>query len=381
MRRQPHVGVDVDQRGVLVVRQVEVELVELLRQPVGRAAALLPADHPFLLEKRCAVPALDAHPDPTGDQVGAAGQPVRPVTVGHPHLLVEHVGVLGLEVVGSVLEPEQVSRRASVRAWSTRCGRTRAANTAPRRYRSPPGPGCGWRARRPAGRWRRPGRRCRRRSGPGPCVSFGNFGRSASAAGRWSAMPKRSLPSLTKKAGPNPIVSVSADGRQPQRLAGIGRRRVRIEPDGAVVRRLRRRRSSARPSRSTACSIVDHVGLGVGGDVERAEVHPVLRRGDDARPGGRRGTAPACRSPSSAVLGRRARGRPAHRRRPRRRPLRSHPRRRTACAVTTPRVGAGLRSGCPGYWGAMTPCTWLTSLDSASMARESSWRCGSVTLS
>src|ERR1700709_2217415 len=29
----------------------------------------------------------------------------------------------------------------------------------------------------------------------------------------------------------------------------------------------------------------------------------------------------------------------------------------------------------------MTPCTWLTSLDKASIARESSWRWGSVTLS
>ena len=33
------------------------------------------------------------------------------------------------------------------------------------------------------------------------------------------------------------------------------------------------------------------------------------------------------------------------------------------------------------HWGAMTPCTWLTSLLSASIARESSWRCGSVTVS
>ena len=33
------------------------------------------------------------------------------------------------------------------------------------------------------------------------------------------------------------------------------------------------------------------------------------------------------------------------------------------------------------YFCATTPCTWLASLLSASMARDSSWRCGSVTVS
>ena len=49
----------------------------------------------------------------------------------------------------------------------------------------------------------------------GSMISLGNFGRSASAAGRWSAMPNRSLPSLAKNDGPNPIVSVSADAGSP----------------------------------------------------------------------------------------------------------------------------------------------------------------------
>ena len=80
-------------------------------ESVGPPGALLPSDHPFLLLQRGVVPRLDAHPDPPRDQVGAAGQPVRAVALGHPHIAVDRVGLLSLEVAGTVLEPEQVSRR------------------------------------------------------------------------------------------------------------------------------------------------------------------------------------------------------------------------------------------------------------------------------
>ena len=116
---------------------------------------------------------FDPHPDPAGHQIGAAGQPVRAVAVGHPHLLVQHVGVLGLDVVGSVLEPEQVSRGGLLAGG--RRGTAEAELRIPHRdgAEARRGRGCGWRARRPAGRWRRPARRCRRRCGRGPWSRWG----------------------------------------------------------------------------------------------------------------------------------------------------------------------------------------------------------------
>ena len=55
-----------------------------------RSRALVPfvaADDPLLLVQSGAVPGLDAHPDAPGHQIAAAGQPGRPVAVGHPHVL------------------------------------------------------------------------------------------------------------------------------------------------------------------------------------------------------------------------------------------------------------------------------------------------------
>ena len=59
------------------------------------------------------VPDLDGHVEPPGDEVGAAGQPVglRVVIGRDPDMLVDLRGLLGLEVLGAVLEPEQVPRR------------------------------------------------------------------------------------------------------------------------------------------------------------------------------------------------------------------------------------------------------------------------------
>ena len=116
-------------------------------------------------------------------------------------------------------------------------------------------------------------------------------------------------------------------------------------------------------------------------DVERGEVHPVLLRRDDARLAF---TAEWNRLVQPAEGGA-GRGRPASEgTRARRADDRGgHPRGTEQLAPGHTRGVADpvLPQGFPGYLGAMTPCTWLTSLDSASMARDSSWRCGSVTLS
>ena len=59
-------------------------------------------------------PRSRCHVDPAGDEVGAAGQPRRPSvssSASDPDVLVERVGLLGLDVGGAVLEAEQVARR------------------------------------------------------------------------------------------------------------------------------------------------------------------------------------------------------------------------------------------------------------------------------
>ena len=100
----------------------------------------------------------------------------------HPHVLVERVGVLGLEVRGAVLEAEQVARGRLVGRRRRRPAEAELRPAQRRRCRSRCGPGCGWRARRPAGRWRRPGRRGRRRErGRVERRRRGSAGRSISA--------------------------------------------------------------------------------------------------------------------------------------------------------------------------------------------------------
>ncbi len=204
------------------------------RQPVGGAAALLPADHPLLLEKRRAVPRLDAHPDPAADQIGAAGHPVRPVTLGHPHLLVEHAGVLGLDVVGSVLEAEQVSRRGLL------AGGRRGAAEPELGVAHRDGPEADPRqvADRVHGHLRVVG------AGLHDDVAAAASRvqrlvrelRQGRPAGRASAGDSEAvLAVLDEEARPEPDGQRQLRGRQPQRFAGIRRRRIGIEPDRTVV--------------------------------------------------------------------------------------------------------------------------------------------------
>ena len=92
-----------------------LRLVELLRRPGGRTLALVPPDDALLLGERRAVPDLDVHPDPAGDQVAAALEPGGADAGRHPDVVAQQVGVLGLDVAGAVLEAEQVARRGLAR--------------------------------------------------------------------------------------------------------------------------------------------------------------------------------------------------------------------------------------------------------------------------
>ncbi len=212
----------------------------------------------------------------------APGQPVGAVAVAHPDVLGQQVrGVLGLDVVGSVLEAEQVSRRGLLAR-----GRRRAAETqlrvahrggAERR----PGPGCGWRAPPPAGRWRRPARRCLRRSAPDPSSRWGtSAGRPARPGADRRCRTGPCRPSRTRTDRSRWSASApTAEGRAPHRCPPAART--------GCPRRLRRATvSSPAVIRSAICvhsrSIATTLVAAVGGDVEGAEVHSVLLRRDDA---------------------------------------------------------------------------------------------------
>src|SRR4051812_22696315 len=90
---------------------LEVDRVELVLRPERRAFALVPAEDGLLLAQRGAVPGLDDHPDPPGDQIGTADHPLWTVPGLGPHVVAQDVrAVFGLDVAGTVLEPHQVAR-------------------------------------------------------------------------------------------------------------------------------------------------------------------------------------------------------------------------------------------------------------------------------
>ena len=173
--------------------------------------------------ERLPVPGLDVHVDPPGHEVGAAGQPVALGSSPAPTQTCSSSvrGLLGLDVGGAVLEAEQVARRRLRGRGRSTSGRSRAATSAPRPCRSRSGPGCGSRARRPAGRRRRPGRRGRRREragsrlSPGKCGSVAQRRRAAGPRGRTGRGRRR----RGTAPGPKPkvIVSPPAAGRSPRR--------------------------------------------------------------------------------------------------------------------------------------------------------------------
>ena len=97
-----------------------------------------PPDDPLLVGERRAVPDLDQVPDPPGDHVAATDHPGRLVAGGDPHVLVE-LGGAGPEVVGAVLEAQQVPGRALARGG--RRGATEALLRPPHPHDAPAHPG------------------------------------------------------------------------------------------------------------------------------------------------------------------------------------------------------------------------------------------------
>ena len=308
---------------------------ELLVVAVGCAAALLPADHPLLLEQRGAVPGLDAISNAPRHQVGAAGQPVRTVALGHPDVLVQGVGVLGLEVVGSVLEPEHVSGR---RLFARR--RRRPAEAQLRiLHRDGAEPDAG----QVADRVHRDLRVVRARLHADVAAALGGVedlvGELRQIGQRGWALVGDTEPVLAvllEERRPEPDRQCQLRRGQAQRLTGIVRRRVGIAADRPVGHRLLAARHPLGHLGPLLQQSDDVVAI-VRRDVERAEVHPVLLRRDDAglalaaerRPVGA-GRPGRCWPPTP---GRRARPRP-----PRRRPRRLPPPHRTACAATARRA-------------------------------------------
>ena len=197
------------------------------------------------------------HADAAGDEVacrrpstGAGSSPAATQTCS-----LDVGGVLGLDVGGAVLEAEQVARGRLRGRWSTTSARTRAATSAPRRRAERRcGPGCGRRARRPAGRRRTPARRGRRRCAPGP------GGRPGSAAGRQRGRARRGEPEpvaavgVANSVGPNPNVSVRPGGGSPSASPVSSRRRLVRAADRPVrTGRLALGHAAPRP-RSTPAS-------------------------------------------------------------------------------------------------------------------------------
>ena len=108
---EPDVGVHRDHGCAVRVDGPVVGGLELAGAAEGGTVALGPPHDQFLLVERGPVPRLDVHPDAPGHEVGAAGHPVGAVALLHPHVLVQQVRLLGLEVVRAVLEAEEVAGR------------------------------------------------------------------------------------------------------------------------------------------------------------------------------------------------------------------------------------------------------------------------------
>ena len=111
--REPDVGVHRHQRAVLPWRSKSGSLNSVPPDSGAPSRRSRPMRVSCSLEAG-AVPGLDVHVDPAGDEVGAAGHPGGPrvVAAARPTRSRSSVGaVLGLEVGGAVLEPEQVARR------------------------------------------------------------------------------------------------------------------------------------------------------------------------------------------------------------------------------------------------------------------------------
>ena len=109
---QPDVRVGRHQRLPVGAGRSEVGLGELGPARQRGAVAFGAADDRLLLAQRGAVPGLDHHPDPADGDVRPAGQPARAgIARLNPDVALDVGRLLGLDVRGAVLEPEQVPGR------------------------------------------------------------------------------------------------------------------------------------------------------------------------------------------------------------------------------------------------------------------------------
>ena len=276
-RREADVRVDRDHGRAGVALRGEVDLVELGMRAERRAAVLDPADRELLVGEARAVPRLDQHPDPAGDEVRAALRATRARPRSTQTCCASASRLLGLDVVRAVLEPHQVARRLLA---ARRRGRAAEPELRPAHdddAAADPG--------QVADGVERDLRVVRARlhadvaaGAVGSSVSSAKAGSSTSAAGRLRGEAEPVLPSSTKRLGPKPIVTVrrAAAVRAPRRCRRAGRpgRRWPARP--------------ARPAVIRAAAVVhvaQHVAqlvAAVGDDVEGREVEPVLRRRRDA---------------------------------------------------------------------------------------------------
>ncbi|CAB4914100.1 unannotated protein [freshwater metagenome] len=272
VRRRRDGEVPLDLRG-------EVDRVELAALAQRCAAALGPPDGLLLVAQVLPVPDLDQHPDLAADQVGAAVHPG--VGARDPDEAVQGGRLLGLEVVGAVLEAEQVARGHLVRG----------------------------RRRRPAEPQLRPADADQADPDPGQVADGVHGHLRVVGAGLDAQVPaadrrvdqvageagqldqRRGLPvgdaepvrpvGGAEQGGPEPDGQRQPGRRQTQRLAGVVRRRVLVAPhrtDRAGVLPPGHPPGGRRPVLQQADEGVPVVG----DDVEGDEVQPVLGGGHDA---------------------------------------------------------------------------------------------------
>ncbi len=249
------------------------------RRPLG----LRPADELLLVAERLPVPDLDRHVHPPGREVGATRQPAggRVVVRRDPHVRVERVRLLRLDVLGAVLEAEQVARGLLARRR-----RRRAAEA---ELRPAHGDGAEADAREVADRV----------DGDLRVVGAGLHAQVAAGARRVEVVGREVRQRLERRRPPvgeaEPVAAVlgleerrsepegerEPGGRQADRLAGVVGRYVVValrrphRPGRASLRHPRRRLGPRLQQRHELLA-------GVGGDVEGREVQPVLGRRDDA---------------------------------------------------------------------------------------------------
>ncbi len=280
--RQPHVGVDRDERA-LAALHVEVGLGELGAAGERGALVAVAADQRLLLAQAGAVPRLDVHVDPAGDEVGAVGQPVgarrrRPraprrtsrcsAVSSALRLAVPSLKPSRLRGVACLVDVEEVRPKPS---WAQRSA-TRAEpdprEVADRVHGDLRVVGAGLDAQVAVAAAR--GRGCR----PGSAAA------RAATAGCRSSRPNRSLPSFSNRRRPE------AEGEgQPGRRCRPRASPVSLGGASYGVGQCSRRPSSpaviCRAAAVHSLQQRDQRLARVGGDVEGGEVQPVLRgRGD-----------------------------------------------------------------------------------------------------